>query len=109
MALWERWYMNNPARQREAWRRHRPPERIAPPFKVVVRRPSTIRIRLWMQRFGWLGWLMLGAALGGAVMLSLLWQEGARTELADAVMWQIASLLALGEEGLARLRAAWCD
>ena len=109
MALWDRWYMNGPARQREAWRRHRPPERIAPPFEVVVRRPSTIRIRLWMQRFGWLGWLMAGAALGGAVTLSLLWQDGARTELADAVMRQIGSLTALAEEGLARIRTAWCD
>jgi hypothetical protein len=73
MALWERWYMQD--RLETAWRRHRPPERIAPPFEVVVRSPWQIRIRRW--------------------------------ELADTVMRQIGSLAALGEEGLARVRAAW--
>ena len=95
MGLADRWYMHERGRLREAWRRHRPPERTVPPFDVVVRRPSTSR--RWLTRFGW---LIAGAALGGAVVLSLVWQEGLSTELADALRRRITFWLVLVEEVL---------
>jgi len=62
MGLADRWYMQDRARLREAWRRHRPPERVVP-FELVVRRRS-----------GWRGWLLagLGASMIAAA-LTLLW------------------------------------
>lgn len=61
MGLQDRWYMQDRARLREAWGRHRPPERVVP-FEVVVRTRGRRR------------WLLAGLGAGMVMAgLLLLW------------------------------------
>ena len=76
MGLADRWYMHDRTRLREAWRRHRPPERVVP-FELVVRRRSR-----------WRRWLLLAGVSMVVVALALLWSgKAVKLDMTGIVPW----------------------
>ena len=70
MGLADRWYMQERGRLRQAWRRHRPPERVVSFEPVGVRNQGATRFWRWVRGVGLAIEVLV---LSVAVVLVILW------------------------------------
>ena len=70
MGLADRWYMQERGRLRQAWRRHRPPERVVSFEPVGVPNQGATRFWRWVRGIGLAIEVLV---LSVAVVLVILW------------------------------------
>lgn len=70
MGLTDRWYMQERGRLRQAWRRHRPPERVVSFEPAGVRSQGATRFWRWVRGIGLTVEVMM---LSVAAVLVVLW------------------------------------
>ena len=88
MALQDRWYMQDREVQQEAWRRHRPRERVVQ-FDPLARSRRGESRSEWNRIFG----LKVACiAVGGSVGLAAFWYLGRSCEVGEGGDWLACDL-----------------